>query len=152
MALVVHLPGVTRGTSKTEVVVALVAVLHEPYWQCIWVAQRGLLGQVMVVIQVLVGAEKLGCARLLQGHEEIVGQQVRALRGGVEPHAVGGLPTLHQVPYVRELVAELILLDRGSPTLKLPAVTLKAIKPGVRTDVSELVHPGDDSDDNEDQC
>src|SRR5229473_1815609 len=71
-AFEVKLPGVACSAGKSEVVFALIAVFHEPDWQCIRVAQGGLLRQVAVIIQGVVGTEKLGRAWLLQRHEEIV--------------------------------------------------------------------------------
>jgi hypothetical protein len=36
------------------------------------------------------------------------------------------------------MVAELVPLDQGCSALKLPAITLEPIQPGVRTDIREL--------------
>jgi hypothetical protein len=41
------------------------------------------------------------------------------------------------------LIAELVMFDRGSSTLKLPALTLEAIEPGIGTYIPELVELGD---------
>ena len=76
-------------------------------------------------------------------------QQVGSLRGVVKPHAIRRLPSLGQVLYRRELVAELIaaLVHRGSAALELPAVALEPIKIGVRADIPELIHLRDGGSD-----
>src|ERR1700680_3206741 len=61
----VELPGMASSTGETEVVLALILIFYEPDRQRVGVAQRGLLWQVTVIIQVFIGTEKLGCARLL---------------------------------------------------------------------------------------
>src|ERR1700722_14483426 len=48
---------------------------------------------------------------------------------------------------MQKLVAELVLFNGGSAALKLPSVTLEAIKPRVRTDIPELIQLRDGSGD-----
>jgi hypothetical protein len=99
-AVVVQFRGVTRRASETEPVYffpVAARVLHEPDRQTVRVKRVRFLRQIAEVCEVYGIAKGDSRAGLFEREEPGVGDEPRALRAGVELHAVARVPPLVEV-------------------------------------------------------